>query len=93
MVVRIGVDVGGTNIKIVAVTAAGEVLARVTEETADQAVVDWGGRIRAQIAAIEEQFGIEIDLGDADPDEFLTVNGLAQCASRSAQSSAASNDA
>ena len=37
------------------------------------------------IAAIQSHFGIEVDLLDADPDDFLTVDGLARCAVGSAQ--------
>lgn len=43
------------------------------------------------LAAIEERFGIEIDLGDADPDEFLTVGGLARCAAAVARGDGAAH--
>jgi acyl carrier protein len=37
------------------------------------------------IAAIEDRFALEVDLGASDPDEFLTVGGLARCVVASAE--------
>jgi len=50
----IGIDLGGTNIKIVAVSEAGEVLDRSTCETEANSPVSWVETIRHRIKEIEE---------------------------------------
>ena len=55
----------------------------------DAGVLDSVGFVTL-IAALEEHLGGEIDLGEADPDEFLTVGGLARCAHSSAHARNAS---
>ncbi|HLK56868.1 MAG TPA: ROK family protein [Chthonomonadaceae bacterium] len=52
----IGIDVGGTNIKTVAVTSAGERLFQSQQPTAENETA-WAERIREQIAQIEAQQG------------------------------------
>jgi acyl carrier protein len=56
----------------------------------DAGVIDSVGFVNL-IAAIENRFAIEIDLGDADPEQFLTIDGLARCAVSSAQTRTASD--
>jgi len=53
----IGIDLGGTNIKAVAVSAAGEVLAQSEAETGGDERSAWAGLVRGQIAALEGGFG------------------------------------
>lgn len=53
----VGIDIGGTNIKMAAVTPAGAVLAQGTEETAEAAHEEWSGRIRAWLEATAKQQG------------------------------------
>ena len=53
----IGVDLGGTNIKIAVLSADGEVLDRSTCETADDGVGSWAQTIKQRIELIGEQRG------------------------------------
>jgi glucokinase len=53
----IGIDLGGTNIKAVAVTAGGEVLDRSSCGTADDGSGGWAERVRAQVEALEARRG------------------------------------
>ena len=53
----IGIDLGGTNIKAVAVTESGELLAQTDAETADDGGSAWAGRVRDLIAALERGVG------------------------------------
>jgi glucokinase len=53
----IGIDLGGTQIKAVAVTATGEVLDRAEYPTEDDAAVAWAERIREHIARLEGERG------------------------------------
>ncbi len=55
----IGIDIGGTNIKLVAVTEGGTELARTRTATEDtvEARADWVARIREQIARVAETQG------------------------------------
>ncbi|MBV9865121.1 MAG: ROK family protein [Abitibacteriaceae bacterium] len=50
----IGIDLGGTNIKTVAVTKDGDLLAQATDLSADDRVI-WAERIRGQISRIEAE--------------------------------------
>lgn len=52
----IGVDLGGTRFKSVAVTSTGEELTRAIDET-DDAGDRWGDRIRARVCAMEREIG------------------------------------
>lgn len=52
----IGIDLGGTNIKIVAVSKAGELLAQHVDRIAEERVA-WAEHIRGQIARIEAEQG------------------------------------
>ncbi len=51
----LGIDIGGTNIKMVRVTAQGEILAQSQVPTNDG--TDWIGQLREQIARIEAEPG------------------------------------
>lgn len=51
----IGIDLGGTNVKLVAVSEAGEVSDSSSFETRDEAGGDWADRIREQVRAIEKR--------------------------------------
>lgn len=63
----IGVDLGGTNIKSVAVTAGGERLLEASDPT-DDASLAWGDRIRERIVGIERTLGERADrIGLAAP--------------------------
>ena len=53
----IGIDLGGTNVKLVAVTPAGEVLESASFETRDEPGGDWADRIRRGVLALEERRG------------------------------------
>ena len=53
----IGIDLGGTNIKAVAVRPAGDVLARSAAETRDDAGAAWAEGVREQIGALERRVG------------------------------------
>src|SRR5579862_3399407 len=53
----IGIDLGGTNIKVVSVTADGTPLSRASVPTEDAAEVDWAERIREQIRRVEAEQG------------------------------------
>jgi glucokinase len=53
----IGIDLGGTNIKAVAVDDAGAVLDQSGAETADDASAAWAAGVREQIAALETRVG------------------------------------
>ena len=50
----IGIDVGGTNIKMVAVSQRGDLLFLAEQRTTDERA-DWAARIQDQIARIEEE--------------------------------------
>ncbi len=52
----IGIDLGGTNVKFVAVSEAGDVLERVTFETSAGSG-GWAERIRREVHALEERRG------------------------------------
>jgi glucokinase len=52
----VGIDLGGTEVKVVAVTGKGEELCRATERTSDGRG-GWTGRIRSRLAALEEEVG------------------------------------
>lgn len=53
----IGVDLGGTNIKVAVVTEAGDVLKRSVCETADDATGSWAETIRLKIKDLENEHG------------------------------------
>jgi predicted NBD/HSP70 family sugar kinase len=53
----IGIDLGGTNVKLVAVTEAGGVLESASFETRDVPGGDWAARIQREVAALEERRG------------------------------------
>jgi glucokinase len=64
----VGLDIGGTHIKVVAVTPEGALLAQATEETAEEAHSAWAGRVRARLAAVaQEQDGEAAWIGVAAP--------------------------
>ena len=62
----IGVDLGGTKVKFVAVTDAGDAIERATENTAD-AGCGWAECIRSRVARIEAAHGPTEFLGVAAP--------------------------
>ena len=62
----IGVDLGGTNVKFVAVTETGDVLERATESTTD-AGTGWEECIRSRIARFESTHGPTEWIGVAAP--------------------------
>ena len=53
----IGIDLGGTNVKLVAVTEGGEILDRASFETRDEADGGWAARIRDAVRAMEGRRG------------------------------------
>jgi glucokinase len=53
----IGIDLGATNIKLVAVDEDGNVLRRRTEPTPDKAEMAWAEHIKAMIEAVEAEIG------------------------------------
>ena len=53
----IGVDLGGTNIKAVAVSESGEVMSQSALGSGDDAEAAWAARVREQISALEERLG------------------------------------
>ena len=53
----VGIDLGGTNIKAVAVADSGEVLAESSAETGGHAGDAWAGRVRERIEAVEARVG------------------------------------
>src|SRR5216117_1379081 len=53
----IGIDLGGTNIKAVAVTEDGEVLELARCGTGDDGNAGWAERVRDQVAALEANRG------------------------------------
>jgi glucokinase len=62
----IGIDVGATNIKTVAITPDGRLLARNQEPTTETDPA-WAERVRAQIARLSQAFGTPARLGIAAP--------------------------
>src|SRR5436853_564076 len=63
----IGIDLGGTNIKAVAVTPDGESLGQATDRTDDERG-EWGERIKALVATLEAEQGNPADwIGLAAP--------------------------
>jgi glucokinase len=62
----IGVDLGGTNVKLVAVTETGDALERVTERTVDSGS-EWAECIRSRLARIEAAHGGTEFVGVAAP--------------------------
>lgn len=63
----IGIDLGATNIKTVAVTKEGELLTKLTDYTEDSGI-SWAERIREQIAKIETTQGNPVEwIGLAAP--------------------------
>ena len=63
----IGVDLGGTNVKLAAVTPAGRVLLREQFGTADDASAAWLNAIREAIGGIEQRLGEAVGIGVASP--------------------------
>ena len=61
-----GVDIGVTNVKVIGVAPAGEVLFRETFETRGESA-DWPARVREGIGKIESQYGRVGALGVAAP--------------------------
>ena len=58
MTYAIGIDVGGTNIKTVAVTERGERVTEIQEPTNEASADFWATRIRAQIAQLETRMAL-----------------------------------
>lgn len=57
MTYAIGIDLGGTNVKMVAITPTGEILAQSSTLTGEAHLAEWSGRIRDQVAALEGTVG------------------------------------
>jgi predicted NBD/HSP70 family sugar kinase/uncharacterized phosphosugar-binding protein len=53
----IGIDVGGTNVKLAAIDEGGRTLESASIETRDEPGGDWAARIRAEVRALEERRG------------------------------------
>src|SRR5262245_14943954 len=53
----IGIDLGGTNVKLVAVSESGDVLESASFDTRDEPGGDWADRIRLQVRGVEERRG------------------------------------
>src|SRR3954449_11638691 len=64
----IGIDLGGTNIKAVAVTNAGEQLDQSTVQTHGASETEWAGRVLEQIQTLESRLGKSADcIGISSP--------------------------
>ncbi|MDQ3815703.1 MAG: ROK family protein [Armatimonadota bacterium] len=66
----IGIDLGGTQIKTVAVTPSGEVLAQtrdITEDSTTSGVGQWRDKVRQQVAQLQRQHGAATAIGLAAP--------------------------
>jgi glucokinase len=63
----IGIDLGGTNVKVVAVTRAGQVLQRERFGTADETAGRWMEGVRACVAKLEGALGQADSIGVASP--------------------------
>jgi glucokinase len=57
----IGIDLGGTNIKAVAVTEDGELLDRSSCETGDEGRDGWAAKVRQAVRTLEERRGAPAD--------------------------------
>lgn len=68
--------------------AAGRVIVHDKLHLIDSGLLDSMGLVML-ITAIEERFNLEVNLADVDPDEFLTVGGLAGQAARNRAGGAA----
>ena len=53
----IGIDLGGTNIKLAALSESGETLDRAAFETHDQPRGGWAERIRTEVKALQARRG------------------------------------
>ena len=53
----LGIDLGGTNVKLAAVSESGETLERAAFETHDEPGGGWAGRIRAEALALQARRG------------------------------------
>jgi predicted NBD/HSP70 family sugar kinase/uncharacterized phosphosugar-binding protein len=63
----IGIDLGGTNVKLVAVSESGDVSDASSFETRDVAGGDWADRIRDQVRALEARRGRASWIGIGTP--------------------------
>ncbi len=63
----IGVDIGATNVKIVAISTEGAVLHRQQFPTDDSALPAWAARVKARAAELSGQFGQPSAIGVAAP--------------------------
>src|SRR6266567_796107 len=81
----IGVDLGGTNIKVAVVSEDGEVLDRSAAETADDATGSWAQTIKQKISELEnrrDQPSRWIGLAAPGLDSFLANFASRACAQR-----------
>jgi len=53
----IGIDLGGTNIKVAVTSCDGEILSHLTHQTADDSTSRWANTIKEIIAKIESGLG------------------------------------
>ena len=72
----LGIDVGGTNLKIVAVTPSGETLERVTAPTNDDGIAGFRGAVRLGVEGVTQKHGQPAFVG-------LSAPGLANRDARS----------
>ncbi len=63
----IGIDLGGTNVKVVAVTREGTVLKREHFGTADESAGRWMDGVKACVAGLEHELGPSDSIGVASP--------------------------
>ncbi len=63
----LGVDIGGTNLKIIAVTSEGETLQRVMAPTNDDGAAGFRGAVKAEIEKLFEKHGKPAKIGLAAP--------------------------
>jgi glucokinase len=63
----IGIDLGGTNVKTVAVTAAGKILREDHFGTQDDSAARWMDATRAHVASVEQALGPASCVGVASP--------------------------
>src|SRR5437868_10577582 len=63
----IGIDLGGTSIKLIAASDSGEVLSRRTDSTFDSAGIDWAPRIHEHVRQLQVEHGLASWAGLAAP--------------------------
>ena len=63
----IGVDVGGTNVKVVALTEAGDVITKTQFSTNDSELAEWSTGVRDKLASLQVDLGEPLGIGVSSP--------------------------